>query len=463
MTGVILSLLVIVFMVRVLLKHYRPQFVLFAGGLLLLFAAILMNEFGLISKLQILPNKVVSTGWVGFDPFKTMSSLFSSRTAGLGLIIMSAAGYAKYMSLIGASALMADFLSKPLRRFKSPYVVLALSYIVGQFMNIFIPSASGLAMLLMVTMFPVLLRLGVSPLSAAALIATTGCLDLGPASGNSNLAAKNGGMDPMTYFIEFQIPIAVVVATTIAVLHYFTQKYFDKIDGDRAWKAGDEIVQEERSLDTKGAPFFYTFLPTLPLVLLFVFSRFVIPGIKLDVPTAMFMSFALALLFECFRHPVKEVFDKALQFFDAMGMQFARVVSLIVAGEIFAQGLIATGTVHYLIDVTKGLGLSGAAIMIVMTLFITLISIVMGSGNAPFFAFAPLVPDFAKEFGVSTVLLILPMQFATSLGRTVSPITSVIIAVAGTSGISPFELVRRTAIPMAGGLIATIIMVLFIH
>ena len=132
-------------------------------------------------------------------------------------------------------------------------------------------------------------------------------------------------------------------------------------------------------------------------------------------------------------------------------------MTLVVAGEIFAQGLMATGTVAYLIDVTKGLGLSGALIMVVMTLFITVISIVMGSGNAPFFAFAPLVPDFARELGVSTILLILPMHFATALGHTVSPITGVIVAVAGCAGISPFEIVRRTAIPMAGALVATIV------
>ncbi len=463
MTGVVLSLLVTVFMVRVLLKHFRPQFVLFAGGLLLLFAAILMNAFGILDTLQILPKKVGSTGWIGFDPFKTVSSLFSSRMAGLGLIIMSAAGYAKYMSIIGASPLMADFMSKPLRKFKSPYLVLAFSYLVGQFMNIFIPSASGLAMLLMVTMFPVLIRLGVSPLSAAALIATTGCLDLGPASGNANLAAKNGGMDPMTYFIDYQVPVSIFVASTIAILHFFVQRYFDQKDGDRAWKAGNVVVKEDETLDTKGAPFFYTFLPMLPLVLLFIFSKFLISGIKLDVPTAMFFSFTIAVICECFRHPPKEVFDKGMQFFDSMGVQFARVVTLIVAGEVFAQGLIATGTVTYLIDFTKGFGLTGIAVMVVMTIFITIISIVMGSGNAPFFAFAPLVPGFAKEFGVSTVLLILPMQFATSLGRTVSPITGVIIAVAGASGISPFEIVRRTAIPMAGALIVTILSVIFIQ
>ena len=96
----------------------------------------------------------------------------SSRVAGLGLIIMSAAGYSKYMSMIGASARMADVMSRPLRLLNSPYLVLALSYIVGQLMNIFIPSASGLALLLMVTMYPVLVKLGVSPLSAAAFPVT---------------------------------------------------------------------------------------------------------------------------------------------------------------------------------------------------------------------------------------------------------------------------------------------------
>lgn len=120
MTGVILSLLVTIFMVRYLLKHFRPQFVLFAGGLLLLFAAIVMQQLGFIDAAGILPKKVASTGWVGFDPFKCVSSIMSSRVAGLGLIIMSAAGYSKYMSMIGASARMADVMSRPLRLLNSP-------------------------------------------------------------------------------------------------------------------------------------------------------------------------------------------------------------------------------------------------------------------------------------------------------------------------------------------------------
>lgn len=101
------------------------------GGLILLFAAIILSKFGLIDgALKLLPNKVASTGFELFDPFKCITAIMSSRVAGLGLIIMAAAGYARYMSLIGASARMADYLSKPLSRLNSPYLVLALSYFV---------------------------------------------------------------------------------------------------------------------------------------------------------------------------------------------------------------------------------------------------------------------------------------------------------------------------------------------
>ncbi|MGL4978942.1 MAG: C4-dicarboxylate transporter DcuC, partial [Plesiomonas sp.] len=49
----------------------------------------------------------------------------------------------------------------------------------------------------------------------------------------------------------------------------------------------------------------------------------------------------------------------------------------------------------------------------------------------------------------------LPMQLAAGIGRTISPITGVIVAVAGAAGVSPFDLVKRTAIPMLGALVVT--------
>ena len=192
MIGVIFSLIVTIVIVRILLKKFKAQFVLFLGGLILLAGAVVMDLLGLLPNgARILPKGVSSTGFIGFDLVKCITSIMSSRTAGIGLLIMSAAGYSRYMSLIGASAIMADYLSRPLRLLKSPYLVLSLSYVVGAFADLFIPSASGLAMLLMVTLYPVLVRLGNSPLSAAALIATVSCLDMGPTSGAATTRSRS--------------------------------------------------------------------------------------------------------------------------------------------------------------------------------------------------------------------------------------------------------------------------------
>jgi DcuC family C4-dicarboxylate transporter len=53
--------------------------------------------------------------------------------------------------------------------------------------------------------------------------------------------------------------------------------------------------------------------------------------------------------------------------------------------------------------------------------------------------------------------MLLPMQFASGIARSVSPITAVIVAVSGVSNVSPFDVIKRTAIPMAGGLLVTVI------
>lgn len=83
-------------------------------------------------------------------------------------------------------------------------------------------------MLLLVTFFPVLVRLGVSKASAAAMIGLCAFMDLGPAVGTANLAAKHAGMESAIYFAHYQMPVAVVVMLAVAVVIYFTAKYFDK-------------------------------------------------------------------------------------------------------------------------------------------------------------------------------------------------------------------------------------------
>ncbi len=93
--------------------------------------------------------------------------------------------------------------------------------------------------------------------------------------------------------------------------------------------------------------------------------------------------------------------------------------------------------------------------VILMVIIITLAAILMGSGNAPFFSFAAMVPEIAAKVGVPAVAMLMPMQLASGIARSMSPITGAIVAVAGVAGVSPFDLVKRTAIPMVGALIVS--------
>jgi DcuC family C4-dicarboxylate transporter len=468
----LVSILVIVLVARLIFKKYLPQGVLLMGGLVLIFAAVLLNG-------EIILSDKISTGFIFFDAFEYIKNTFSKNVAGLGLIIMSVAGFAKYMDKIGASSALVNMSIKPVKKLNSPYLVLALSYIIGQFLNIFIPSASGLGVLLMTTVYPILIALGISPLSATAVIGTTACLDLGPGSGNSILAAETAGMDVSIYFIQHQLPVSLVVITVISVLHYIVQKRADsrlKVQtvafASGTGEVGNiKVVTSSNSVSKinnnnnnnhsnhdKKVPKLYSLLPILPLFFILTFSPLLINTIKVNVVTAMFMSVFISMIAEFIRHKdLKKVLKSLTDVFDAMGVQFAKVITLIVAGQTFAYGLKKIGLISSLIEVTKEAGLSVQPMIIIMTLIIVASSILMGSGNAPFFAFAALVPNVATSVGISPVLMLLPMQLAAGVARSVSPITSVIVAVSGISEVSPFDVVKRTAIPMTGGILAILI------
>jgi DcuC family C4-dicarboxylate transporter len=89
------------------------------------------------------------------------------------------------------------------------------------------------------------------------------------------------------------------------------------------------------------------------------------------------------------------------------------------------------------------------AIFTVMFVIVAVAAMVTGSGNAPFFSFAPMIPDAAAGVGANVAMMLVPLQLVSGIGRSMSPVAGVCMAVAGMSGITPFELVRRTIPVMA--------------
>lgn len=451
MAGFIIGMIVTVLAAWFIIKNYQPQTVLLLAGLsLLLITAVFFSEQ------SILYGKAKSIGWVGGDIFAFVKESLTTQVAGIGLIIMAAGGFADYMDHIKASNSMVNLCIKPLRMIKAPYLILAIGYVLSQLLHVAISSAAGLAMLLLVTFFPVLVRLGVSKAAAASMIGMSAFMDLGPAVGTANLAAKHAGMETAVYFAHYQLPVATGVMLAVAVLIFFTARYFDAKDGHIVTQ---QQVEQQASEDVAKVPAFYAFLPVFPVILVIVFSPLVVSSIKIDVVTAMIIGTLLAFFCELLVRRDFKVACKGVQvFFKGMGTMFTSIVSLLVCADVFAQGLQIIGAVDFIIHTVQNAGFGFGSMTIVMALLVCVTAALTGSGVAAFFSFSGLAPGIAAKFGESAVSMILPMQLMAGMGRSISPVAGVIIAVSKAGECSPFMIVRRTLIPAAGGMITMLVL-----
>lgn len=427
-------------------KKYQTHMVLFSAGLILMAIAALSGVTA------ILPKGTASSGFIGFDVVDLIRVISAKQASGIGLIIMVAGGFASYMTQIGASNALVRVCTVPLRVFKQPYLVLALSYIVGQFMFIVVPSAAGLAMLLLIVVYPILIDLGVSRAAAAAVIGTTGGMAMGPAAGTAILAARTANMEPIVYFVQYQLPVSIPVMITVAVLHFIVQRHYDRKNDD----------EYDAPTETKGAapscPSWYALLPVLPIALLIVFSKLGYDKIRLDTITSLFLVWLLAVIIEVIRlRDVRKIFKDAMVMFKSMGNMFATIVSLIIVAEVFATGLTASGLIDMIIQGAQGNGFGMTAMTTMLTALVGLVTLLTGSGVGAYSSFASLAATVAPALGGSIETMVTPMQFAAGMFRAISPVAGVIIAVAGCAGVTPLAIVRRTAIPMIGGIIVMMI------
>lgn len=455
--NIIIALLIVGIVGYLVIKKYKAQTILLAGALLMMFAAYFL---GYTTKFV---DPKQATGSIVFDAFQYIMILTAKDAAGLGLMIMMCTGFAKYMDHIGASSRLVITAIKPLSKMKAPYLVLSLTFIINMFMSLVIPSASGLAMLMMVTIFPILVRLGVSPVGAAAAVATGHLLDIGPASATSLLVAKTANISIHEYFVDYQLKVYIISGLVAAVSHFFWQRYCDR-------KAGHSGVDSNYNMEEKSAeelnigPVCYMFLPLLPLIFILGFGPGMIPGIKMNVNLSMALSLFIAMFCELIRlRSVKKVAQSIQVFFKGMGDQFTNTVTLIVAGETFAFGLTSLGVVASFVSGIKELSLNFDIIVIGIAIIIVLLSIVMGSGVASMFAFAPLVPGFAKELGVQATPMLLAMQNSASVGRLLSPISAVMIAVAGMANLSTIDLIKRTSVPVIMTFLTSLICIIIFY
>ena len=442
--NILICLIIIVITGILLMKRYQPQPILIGMGILMMYIA---YEGSWINAIL---DESQSTGVLVFDAMDIVRITTSENVVSLGLMIMTCAGYAKYMEHIGAGTRLAHTFIKPLYRLNRPYIVLALMFLLNMGLSICVPNPLSLALLMMVTIYPVLLRLGVSPVGAAAVIATGHLMDVGPGAVSTLLIAKTVNIPVPNYFVGYQLRLYFLVAVVTAVAHFLWQRYRDRLDGPM--DVGDCESIPEAPIGPKP----YMVFPLLPLCFILGFSQYGIQGVKMNVTLAMMLAFGIALLAELIRHRnLRIVLKSTTVFFEGMGNQFSYAVTLIIGGQVFAQGLVSLGLIDSLVSALQTLSLNSVGLNSVMGGGMLGLSMVTGSNVAPLFTLVPLVPDIVSDLGLDPITTLLGMQNGASLGLFLSPISPVMVGVAGVAHIKSVDLLKRTSVPVLVALVTS--------
>ena len=439
----IIGLIAIVLVAYYIVKGYSATGVLMFGGLVLLFISVLMGH-------SILPEGVKSTGSTYFDILEYVKYLLGNRGGGLGLMIMVLCGFSVYMTHLGANDVVVKLVSKPLKNIRSPYILMVFAYFLACLMSFAVSSATGLGVLLMATLFPVMVNVGISRGAAAAICASPISIILSPTSGDVVLSAEISKIPLGEFAFGTALPVSIFAILGIAVAHFFWQRYLDKKEGVQVERLNADEIKTT-------APNYYAILPLLPIIGVLIFDgKWGLPN--LHIVTVMVLCFIITAVVDFLRSfNAKQTFDNLVVAYRGMADAFAGVVMLLVAAGVFAQSLSTIGFITNLIDSAQSFGRSASVMMLVLAVITILATMATGSGNAAFYAFAELIPKLATQMGVNPAFLTIPMLQASNLGRGLSPVSGVVVAVSGMGKISPFEIVKRMSVPMLVGFICVII------
>lgn len=443
---IILGVLSVALITYLLLKKADIKVAMFGIGILLLYIASL-------SGVAVIKEPVSAF----IDPLTSVVAQFKTTLSGAGLVIIILGGYTAYMNQIGANEVTVNVLTKPLKHVKSAYFLVPIVFLLGNLLSLVIPSASNLAIILLATLYPVLIKSKMSPLTAAAVIATTATVMPTPLGSDNVAIAQELGMPVAEYVFNYHAIVSIPTILVMAIAHYLWQKHCDKSVVLSDVNYDLEISKEEEKTEILGvAKFVYACLPLLPILimlLVFVLNSSIGVDLKLSVEVVTIISFVIAIICELFRHKqVKATFDKVDFFFKGMGNSMG-IVILLIAASVFVSGLKALGVITVLQKAMEGTSASGVLLPLILVLFTAIIVLLSGSGTALFFAMVPLMVPLAAAASISPYAVTVPMGLAGNLLRAVSPVSAVVMIVAGSTKKEPLEIVKRTSVPMVVGVV----------
>ncbi len=381
---------------------------------------------------------------VSLKPLVALQQFDKSMTnPALIIAICSAMGFAAVVSLTRCDLHLVALLTRPLKRMG--IFLLPACMIVTGIVAVAIPSTAGCCAAVAPTLIPLLIRAGFKPVAAAAaVVASITPAFLNPGVSHNVFIAKLSGMEVMQfigghYLTTVGLAVLVVIGLTAVCLLF---KDYDSA-GMSAGGLTDAAQSADAALPEKPNVLF-ALAPLVPVVILILASVFA-PQAKISVATAMILGTVYAIAIT--RSSPQEVVKR---FFDGMGKGYGNILGIIIAAGVFAAGLKSAGVIdvfiNYLTSAQSVAKLGGS-------IGPYLLGVLTGSGDAAAFAFNEAVTPHAAQFGLAPEKLGYLAAMAASFGRQSSPLAGGMILVAGVAGVSPIEIVKRTAPVMFAALI----------
>lgn len=458
--AIVLTLLSVVILVYMLSKKMDIKIVLFALGLVLLYCAVLMGN-----KITVLAP--VSNPFL--KPIQVIIDQFTSTLSQAGFVILLLAGYSAYMSHIGANDVTVSALTSSMKGIKSVYLLVPIVFLMSNILSLVVPSASNLAIILLATLYPVLRATGMSRLTSAALIATSATIIPTPLGSDNVALASALHMSTTQYVFGYHALISIPTLLLMAVIQYFWQKHEDKKDGQeisyeeelKKYGLKEESTQKLKVKGGKFVRFVYGLLPLAPIIILIVdFIYNLVRGVTttMSVQEVTLISWIIAIIVELINtKDAKQVLQDSNVFIKGMGNAMSIVV-LLVAAQTYVQGLNAVGIMTMLQNSMTDIKSAGILLPIIMVIFTAVIVILSGSGIALIFALIPLIVPLAKSAGIAPQQLSVPIQLAANLLRAVSPVAAVVLIVSESTHLDTAQIIKRTSVPMLGGVVIMLIL-----
>jgi len=428
-------------------------------------ALLMLSTIGYLFYTVVTGNSVMGDNTCGnkfFDVFMQLESIFQAQMAGNVLLLMSVFAFVAYMNHIKATNLLCLVLGKPLSKVKAKYAVLCGVMVITIFLKFVIFSNMGQMALVVATLFPILLALGLSRETAASGILFATAIAWGPANGMTAVLFSLGDVGDWTiptYFAKYEIPNIAISVSVALIVFYFSSKYFDRKE-NAACGAGVDFNIDPKSL---GLPLWYAVLPILPVILVVVFSPLVVGSISISITAASLLSYLLSCVLEFIRNKdKKQALEDTKEFWKGCGQMMASIGGLIICAGIFANCMSMLGGLKIIFSGLISGGGSVTTVIILASLAAFLFTMLSASGQGSIALFGAILAQVSEAAGSNYIAAVRCLMPVCMVANAVSPTVASNYYLATATGVAHPTLLKRAAPPVIAFVISTILVTQFL-